>query len=411
GQLEEVKSLEPPTLEFIVPLEPQVELGDYRSIRIPFEATVISEEDVYESIERLQSQHLTVKEVEEPAAEKNIVDTKVSGRVANAAPDDENAQIMINQPLPVLIKSEGEDNSNEWPFPGFSRQLLGVSAGETLELVHEHADDESVAEDTRGKEVIYTVTVEDVQSRIFPELTDEFIQSVTDFETKEELINSTRDELKENAQYDDREEYIEKILDAILEDSTVKFPQQMVEDEAEAKVKQLTENLESQGLKLEVVLRMQNKKESELLEDMTESAEHQIPRTLLLKEIIGKENLNVSTENAIKEYHDILDQSFEEGSEERKNFESSMNALQLLDSISSNMISTTALNFLQASAKGEDVSPFLKPEEEEVEAEEEHEDEDEVQDAGEEDDAEETVSTPSDAQDEPEDEEEAEDQA
>ncbi len=405
GQLEEVKSLEPPTLEFIVPLEPEVTLGDYRSIRIPFEASEVSEEDIHKAVEELKTQHTSVEEIEGPAEENNIVDTKITGRVIDADLDDEEALIMVNQPLPVLIKSEDEDDSKEWPFPGLSRQLLGVSPGDSLELVHEYPDEEKIAEDIRGKAVLYTVDVEKIRSRVLPELTDEFIQSVTDFETKEELLASIRDELEENAQRKDKNEYIDKIFDAILECSTVKFPIEMVKDDAKTKIKQLAESLASQGLELKTLLAMRGEEEETFQEKMEEDVRHQIPRTLLLKEIAETENLNTSPEDVMNEYRNILDQSFEEGSEERKEFEGSVNAFHLLNSISSNMITETALAFLEASAKGEDVSPFLKPEEEEIEDAEEA----EVQNAEEEDTADEAVPTSSDAQDTPEDEEEAED--
>lgn len=416
GQVEEIQSLEPPIIDFIIPLEPIVELGDYRSIRIPFEHSETAEEDVYASLEELQEQHASLQEIEEPAEEKYIVDTKVSGVVVDADPEDEEAQIMNNQPLPVRIKSEEDDDKREWPFPGFSRQLLGVSAGETLELVHEYPDEKDIAEDMRDKEILYTVNVESVKSSSLPALTDAFVQENTNFETKEELLASKRQELEKATQSREKNEHIEKIFDVIMESSTIKFPVNMVENEADAKIEQISKNLEAQGLSLEMLLNMRNTEEEDFREELEEEARQQITRSLALQEIIENEPFDISQKDIMENYYDILDQSFGEDSEARENFEGSVDALNLLNSLSSDAITSHALDFLQALATGEDVSRFMKAEEEDEgedddgEVEIETEAIEETQDVREENNADEAAPTPGDVEDTPEDDEESEDQ-
>ena len=60
GKLEEVKSLEPPVFEFVIPLQPEVELGDYREIRVDYQESEVSEDDVDEMVNRIASQQASL---------------------------------------------------------------------------------------------------------------------------------------------------------------------------------------------------------------------------------------------------------------------------------------------------------------------------------------------------------------
>lgn len=224
GQLKEVTSLEPPVFEFVIPLQPEVDLGKYQDIRIAYESSEVTDSDVDEVVKQIVSQQAVIEEVDHPAEETNIVDTSLSGRLAEAEPDDEDAQIMINQPLPVMVKTTEEDDSKEWPFPGFSRQLLGASPGDFLELTYTHDDREDISEEIRGKEVLYTVNIEGIRERVLPEVNDELVKEISEFETVEQLLEEIRTDLEAKSLQDDNNEYLNQIFDEILNDATVKFP-------------------------------------------------------------------------------------------------------------------------------------------------------------------------------------------
>jgi trigger factor len=369
GQLQEIESLEPPVFKFVIPLQPVVELGNYQDIRISYEEGQVEEEDVQEVINRIAAQQAVIEEVDHPAEEANIVDTTLSGRLADADPDDEDAQVMINQPLPVMVKTQDEDDSKEWPFPGFSRQLLGVSEGEELELTHEHPDSENVDEEIRGKEVLYTVKVEGVRERVLPDIDDEFVQSISEAETVAELEEEIRADLIAQNNQEVENEYLNQIFDRILEDSEVKYPPQMVDKEVEGELQELSQRLQAQGMELEMYLEMQEMSVDDLQEQIRPQAEVRIERGLIVGEIADSEDFNIQPEEITGEYHQILDQHFGEGdSEERKQFLSSPDSMQLLNRISSQMISQKVVSYLIALAKGEDTSEFFQ-QEEEIEAE------------------------------------------
>jgi len=363
GQVKEIKSLEPPTFIFNIPLQPEVILGDYRKIRIAYEQSDVSSDDVDEVIERMLSQQASVETVEHPAEEGNLVDTSLDCYPTDTDPENEENFLLKNQPLPVMIKTKDEDASKEWPFPGFSRQLLGVSAEDSLELTHEFPDDETIDEDYRGKEVLYMVSVEGIRERVLPELDDEFVTTISELETVAELKDQIQEELNTQREVEEENTYINQILEAVLEDAEVKFPPQMLDSEIEGEVRELEARLKSQGMDLEMYLGIQDMEEEGLREQIKPNAEKRIVQGLLIGKISEAEDLDINPEEITGEFQSVLNNHFGDDDSGRTDYMNSGESVALLNRISSQFITRKTLDFLMAIAKGENISDFLKSEE------------------------------------------------
>ncbi len=364
GQVKEIKTFEPPTFIFNIPLQPEVILGDYRKVRLPFEQNEISKDDVDKILDRMRSQQASVEIVEHPAEEGNLVDTSINCRPAESDPGDEDRLLLKDQPLPVMIKSKSEDASKEWPFTGFSRQLLGVSAGDTLELTHEFPDEESVDENYRGKEVIYSVSVEGVRERALPELNDDFVKSVSDLETVSDLIDQIREELSAQRILEEENTYINRILEKILEDAEIKFPPQMLENEIEGEIRELEMQLKSQGMDLEMYLGIQDTDEEGLRDQIKPKAEKRITHGLLIGKISESEDLAIDPEDVTGEFQSIINDHFGDDEKSRTEYMQSGDSMALLNRVSSQVVTRKTLDFLMAIAKGEDLTGFLKSDDE-----------------------------------------------
>lgn len=367
GQVKEIKSLEPPTMVFNIPLQPEVVVGEYREIRLPYQKTEVSEEEVDQIIDRMLSQQAAVEEVDHPAEEGNLVDTSLDGRPVDSDPEDEEVYLLRNQPLPVMIKGKDDEESNEWPFPGFSRQLLGSSGGDTLELTHEFSDDEDVDEEYRGKEVLYTVTVNGVREHVLPELDDEFVKKVSDMDSVAALREQILEELTAQKAMEDENAFINTILDEVMADAEVKYPPQMLEGEIDGEIKELELQLNNQGMDLEMYLKIQDQDEEGLREQIRPNAEKRLTRGLLIGKISELEDLDISPEDITDEFKSILDDHFEGDEDGRTQYMQSGESVALLNRISSQMVTKKTLDFLMSVAQGEDFTQHLKPEEVEEE--------------------------------------------
>ncbi|MCK5793655.1 MAG: trigger factor [Anaerolineales bacterium] len=367
GQVKEIKTLEPPTFVFYIPLQPEVNLGEYREIRLPFEKAEVADEEVDKILDRMLSQQASIEPVEHPAEEGNLVDTSLDARAAESDPENEESFLLRNQPLPVMIKGKKDDENKEWPFPGFSRQLLGVSSGDALELNYEFPDDETVDEDYRGKEVLYAVQVEGIRERVLPKLDDAFVKTVSDLESVDELREQILEELSAQQEIEDENTYVNSILDKILEDAEVKFPPQMLDNEIEGEVRELESRLKTQGMDLEMYLKIQDLEEEGLRDQIKPNAEKRIIHGLVIGNISESEDLDIDTQDITDEFKSILDGHFADDDKGRAEYMQSGDSVALLNRVSSQIITRKTLDFLMAIAQGEDITDFLKKEEPEEE--------------------------------------------
>src|SRR3989304_7264071 len=74
GTLEKVhEDKQPQVFEFRVPLSPEVKLGDYKSIRLPFEDKPVTEADIETVLNNFRDQHDVLGPVKRAAQEGDIV--------------------------------------------------------------------------------------------------------------------------------------------------------------------------------------------------------------------------------------------------------------------------------------------------------------------------------------------------
>ncbi|MCK4898867.1 MAG: trigger factor family protein, partial [Anaerolineales bacterium] len=105
GTLEGIPEMDPPTFEFIVPLRATVELGDYQSIRFPYELEDITDNDVDDVINNLREQQAVIEPVERSAQEGDLVTVRVNA-LRTQIEEDEDPKLIDNRSIPIVIEAE-----------------------------------------------------------------------------------------------------------------------------------------------------------------------------------------------------------------------------------------------------------------------------------------------------------------
>jgi len=310
GQLENVVSMDPPVLEFVVPLEAEVELGDYHSISHPYEPKQITDKEVNDVLDDLRDRQAILEPVERPAQENDVVFVHLSG-IRKDVKEGEDPNLVSERSLNVTIKPQvmgteseeanseeadsKENTSTEWPFPGFSRQLIGHSAGDQLILPHTFSE-ASDFESLRGTEAEYHVTLEEVKSRTLPELNDEFATTLGEYETIEDLRKDIHSSLEQQSLQTYNEEYDTQVLDEALSQATIKYPPQMLEREIDRVIHNLEHRLEEQNLDMELYLKTRDMDMDALKEEARPVAESRLKSSLFLFELAKAEHIEVEQE-------------------------------------------------------------------------------------------------------------------
>ena len=291
GKLENISNLNPVTLEFIVPLAAEVELGDYHSVRFPYEQPEVSEEEIESVIQNLRQRMAIEENVERPIEEGDRVHLRLS---AERQGNDENNTPLIterNHNLVVALKSE--ENRNEWPFSGFSRELIGMSKDEHKTLVHTFSE-ESDYESLRGVTATFDIEIEEVMSRTMPEPNDEFAQTIGEYEDYAALMKDVRETLERQATQNYNNEFDDQVVTSVVSQSIIKYPPQLLEDETNEVIHQMGHRLENQGLDLETYKKTRGIDDQGLHEEAQPVAESRIKRSLVLQKIASEEDIQIS---------------------------------------------------------------------------------------------------------------------
>lgn len=293
GSLEKVENIEKmPKFTFTVPLAPKVELGDYRSIRLPYDWKEPTEDKVEESLEELRQMYAKTETVNRPIQKGDFVMIDLKG--LKAKPEAGQPPLIDRSSLPVFVRAEAKPE--EYPFPGFSSELVGLSANETKTIIHKFKKDDK-DEKLRGHAIQFDLTVKLVRGSTLPEMNDEFAKQVGAFENLQALREGVKANLatQSKAQYDD--DYFSKLMEKIKEGAVIKYPPQSVDHEVEHVMEDLKSRLAGQNLDLAAYLKSREMDEEKFLaEEAKPIAVKRLERSLVMDEIAKAEKIEVSQE-------------------------------------------------------------------------------------------------------------------
>jgi trigger factor len=290
GNLENM-TVDPPVLEFVVPLQAEVKLGDYRSIRQPYEIKEVDEKEIEKVLDELRDRQAILEPAERPVQEGDVAYIKISAH-RNVEEEGKESNLITERSMPILINPD-EDDKDEWPFPGFSRQLIGLSSNDAKTITHTFAED-SEFETLRGSEAEFHIMVESVKSRTLPELNDDLATSLGEYTDFEHLRNEIRIDLEHHALDTYNETYDDKVLEEIISVSEIHYPPQMLEHEIDAIINNLKNRLESQRLDIDLYLKTREMTMDQLREEVKPTAETRLKKSLVLSEIAKAEKIEVS---------------------------------------------------------------------------------------------------------------------
>lgn len=307
GTLEDIPSLDPLKLDFLIPLQATVELGDYKSVRVPYDLKEITEDDIDVVTSNLRERQAVIEPVERAAQAGDLVDVTINASLKE--PDEgQNPTLFENRSLPILVLTDDdEDTSEEWPFPGFSGNLVGLSPGEETTLEHDFPED-SKYEALQGVDAKFFIHIDKVRSRTLPNLDDEFAKSLGEYETVDELRSEIRSELEEQERRRYNSEYDNQVLDEIVEMSTIEYPPQMLEREIDNVIQRMEVDLQQQNLDIDLYLKTQQIDMDGLREEVTPVAQTRIQKSLTLIELSEAEGITVENEELQAETTRTLEQ-------------------------------------------------------------------------------------------------------
>jgi trigger factor len=303
--------MEPVIFNAIVPLKPEIKLGDYKTIRIDYEEPVVEDKIKDATMEQLRYQHSTLVPVERPADYGDMVIMDVEG-------DEHGNPIPLRKDLEYeLIKDY------QVPLPGFVDQIVGCTKGEEKAFTLSYPEDYE-HKDLAGKEYKIKIKINEIKNRELPELDEEFAKTVGE-ENIEVLKEKINKDLQVRAEQQSNIEYEKKVIDKVAEISDVQYPPVIVQMEIDSVVNEESRNFQDGVVGLENYLSKLNKTMEEHKKELFPEADIKVRRALVLNEVTQAENIEVNDAELEAEIDRLAKQN-EQQYEEMKNFFSTPDA-------------------------------------------------------------------------------------
>ena len=142
-----------------------------------------------------------------------------------------------------------------------------------------------------GKQVDFTAKVHWVKERQLPELDDEFAQQVGEYADLAALREAIEKQLRQSEDERIRDQQQEAALSKLVEISTIEFPPQLLEHQAQHMLETFSRNMEQQGLQLAQYLRLVGKEQDAFEQEVRAEAETRIRRSLALDAFADAEKI------------------------------------------------------------------------------------------------------------------------
>ena len=296
----DLEGLDPFQFSAVVPLKPDINLGEYKSIRVEKETPSLPDDAIDERIEQLRLSVASWEPVDRTVQTGDMVSTQIKGTL-----DDE---VILDESDAVYLVNEDIGR----PFPGFSDKLVGLESDEPSSFdldIPEDFQDENLA----GKNISFEVNIKDIKERVLPELDDAFAQSIGEgYESLEDLREEVDKSIINEAETEASRAHRENVIQALLESATVELPPLLIEHESTHMVEEQERMVTQANMVLDDYLTSIGKTRTELEEESRDEAIGRLTRSFVLSALADEENIDISDDEITERIEELFSNSDEE---------------------------------------------------------------------------------------------------
>ncbi len=289
-----------------VTVKPEVEIDGYKDIEVNKKEIEVTQEDIDKEIDKIRERNARLITVEDRAAEMG--DAAVfdfTGYRNGEAFDGGSAE---NYSLKL--------GSGQF-IPGFEDKIVGHKPGEEFEIDVTFPEDYQVKE-LAGEPAIFKIKLHEIKKTELPELDDEFVKDVSEFNTLDEYRNSISEQIKSLKQREADMDADDEMIDKVISLLEAEIPEAMFNNKLEESIKEFAYKLQSQGIGLEAYMKYTGMDLDKLKNQFRPQAEKQVKLRLALDKIAEKENLK-PTEQEIEEKYKQLSEQYKMDTEKIRN--------------------------------------------------------------------------------------------
>ncbi len=272
-----------------VALKPEVTLGDYKGVEVESIDVSVSDEDVEVEIKKdLEQNSRTVDVTDRAVEDGDEVTIDFDGYVGG-----EQFEGGYAEDYSLKIGSHTFIDT-------FEDQLIGKNIGDDVDVEVTFPDDYH-AKELASKPALFKVKVKGIKVKELPELDDEFVSDISEFETVAEYKEDVAKRLEFRKKEDAKKQKEDKVVDKVIENATMEIPDAMVDSQVNQMLQEYAQQLSYQGLSLEQYMQFTGMTVDVMREQLKPEALRRIQSRLVLEAIVNAENITFTDEEMDEE--------------------------------------------------------------------------------------------------------------
>ena len=274
-------------------VKPNVEISSYTGLEVSKETVEVTDEDIMKEIDATRERNSRMLSVEDRAAQEGdqaVIDFE--GFLDGVAFEGGKGE-----KFPLGLGSGSF-------IPGFEEQIVGKNIGEEFEINVTFPEDYG-AENLAGKEVVFKIKLHELKVKELPELDDEFVKDVSEFNTVDEYKADIKAKITERREKSAESKVENDLLDALIANTECEIPDCMIQQEIDGYIRDYEYRLQAQGGNLEMYFQYTGMTMEKLRENFKSDAERQVKIRLALAKIAKTEKLKALKKDIEAEYKKI----------------------------------------------------------------------------------------------------------
>ena len=261
-------------IEVLITLWPKLSKLPKLNQTVEVESTEPTEEEINEQIERIKLQFGDVEKVDRPAKESDYLLLNISGLENGTELKDFNYQDYLYELGSALLT------------PSLDSKLEGVSSGAIIKF-----NDDIPALGKSNVEI--SVLVKEIKEKIMPELTDDWVSSVTEFDTVKEMNEELYKNIESVKKRQTANQYQGLLTSKLIEESKLELPEQLVIAEMDSILQNFMNELQQNNIKIEDYLQITGLTEETLQEDLKNQATRNLSMVVILDKVVEDQELKL----------------------------------------------------------------------------------------------------------------------
>jgi trigger factor len=313
--------------EAVVEVRPVVHLTGYDELQVELDYEAPGEEALDAQIESLRERFADLADSTDPLTDGDYAEIDISGSVGGEPVDSLSASDYLYE--------VGRGSVT----PGLDDQLRGKKTGDIVEYTEPLPEGYS---DREGEEVAFRVLVKDTKKKVLPELTDEWVGEVTEFESVDALREDTRQRIEVVSKLQAQMAQRERTLDELASIVPVEPPEPLVQQEMERRLHDLVHRLEPQGLDIPGYLAATGQDQASFVAGIREGASKAVLVDLGLRAVVAQEAIEVNDEDLDAE----IDRLAERLGQKPERVRRDLDKRGVLEAVRSDLARSKALEFV-----------------------------------------------------------------